>query len=213
VYLSQHELTAASSVVAALAILGGYLGVRSANRNALKIAREERLSRMHNELDTLKRVTYAKFLAALSALASASQEHEAITASPEIRGDTRIAAIKKRTDALTTAQNMLAELELIAPDVLRELAADSLECARECTRKNSTSFIREAAKLRLAMRYDLQDIEANPRDMDPLAVGPIGTQPSNIQDEHPTAPLSTGSATDSSGIAASSAPQEPRRQR
>lgn len=212
-YLTQHELTAASSAVAALAILGGYLGVRSANRNSLKIAREERVSRRHNELDALKRATYAKFLAALSALALAAQEHEAITASPEIRGDTRITAIKKRTDALTTAQNMFAELELIAPDLLREIAADSLECARECIRKNSIAFIREVAKLRLAMRHDLQDTEANPRDMDPMRVGPIGTQPPNVQDEHPIARLSTEGATESPGIAASSAPQEPRRQR
>jgi hypothetical protein len=213
VFLTQHELTAASSAVAALAILGGYLGVRSANRNALNIAREERLSRKHNELDALKRVTYAKFLAALSALASASQEQEAITASPEIRGDTRITAIKKRTDALTVAQNMFAELELIAPDPLRELSAASLECARECTRKNSAAFVREAAKLRLAMRQDLQGTEADRKDMDPVAVGPIGTQTPDVQDEHPTAQLSAGSAAENSVIAGSSPPREPRRPR
>ena len=40
--LTDHELTAASGAIAALAIVGGYLGVRSANQNALKIAREER---------------------------------------------------------------------------------------------------------------------------------------------------------------------------
>jgi len=44
IVLTAHELTAASSAVAALAVLGGYLGVRLANRNALKIAREERPS-------------------------------------------------------------------------------------------------------------------------------------------------------------------------
>jgi hypothetical protein len=40
--LTGNELAAASGAVAAIGILGGYLGVRSANRNALQIAREER---------------------------------------------------------------------------------------------------------------------------------------------------------------------------
>jgi hypothetical protein len=44
--LTGNELAAASSAVAAIGILGGYLGVRSANRNALQIAREERSTRL-----------------------------------------------------------------------------------------------------------------------------------------------------------------------
>src|SRR6266513_1436954 len=113
--LTVHELTAASSAVALLAILGGYLGVRSANRNALKIAREERSSRRRDELDDLRRATYAKFLVALTALAIASLEQEAIAATPQIRGEPRIKAMKKRTDALATARNIAAELDLLAP--------------------------------------------------------------------------------------------------
>jgi hypothetical protein len=50
------------------------------------------------------------------ALASASAEQEAITSTPEIRGDARIAVIRRQTDALTTARNIAMELELLAPD-------------------------------------------------------------------------------------------------
>lgn len=204
-YLTQHELTAASSAVAALAILGGYLGVRSANRNALKIAREERSSRHRAELEALKRVTYAKFLTVLTALASASQEQEAIIANTEIRGDTRIAAIKKRADALTAAQNMFAELELFAPDLLRELARDSLECAGVCTRKNSPAFTQGAAKLRFAMRYDLQSPETSPEELNRITSGTIAAPPPNPQGEHSAATPSARSASESSDTSTSPA--------
>jgi hypothetical protein len=50
VRLTGNDLTAASSIVAALAIVGGYLSVRSANRNAIKIAREERDARHEERL-------------------------------------------------------------------------------------------------------------------------------------------------------------------
>src|SRR6266542_452431 len=74
VYLTEHELAAASSAVAAIAIVGGYLGVRSANRNAIRIAEEERSSRREDEASALIRATYAKNLASLNALAVASME-------------------------------------------------------------------------------------------------------------------------------------------
>jgi hypothetical protein len=76
--LTGHELTAASSAVAFLAIVSGYFGIRSANRNALNIAREERSTRRRDELNDLRRVTYAKFLVSLDALALASVEQEAL---------------------------------------------------------------------------------------------------------------------------------------
>src|ERR1700680_3139965 len=72
--LTGHELTAASSAVTALAIVGGYLGVRSANRNAVRIAREERSSRREGEANALMRATYARSLTALNVLAVASME-------------------------------------------------------------------------------------------------------------------------------------------
>jgi hypothetical protein len=64
IHLTSNELSAASSIVAALAIIGGYLGVRSANQNALKIAREERRSQKKEESNQLKRDIYARLTAA-----------------------------------------------------------------------------------------------------------------------------------------------------
>lgn len=62
-HLTGNELSIASSAVAALAIIGGYLGVSSANRNALKIAREERSSKRSDDFNELKRQVYAQYLA------------------------------------------------------------------------------------------------------------------------------------------------------
>ena len=116
--LTGHELTAASSAVAAVAIDGGYLGVRSANRNAVKIAREERSSRRRDELDALKRVTYARCMAALLELDVASIEAAASQA--------REAEIRQRIDALKVAHHAVVEVELIAPDRLRDLAFEAM---------------------------------------------------------------------------------------
>jgi hypothetical protein len=69
VHLTAHELTVTSSAVAVVAIVSGYLGVKSANRTAVAIAREERAARRRSELDTLKRAAYSAFLATLSKLA------------------------------------------------------------------------------------------------------------------------------------------------
>jgi hypothetical protein len=174
-YLTQHELTAASSVVAALAILGGHLGVRSANRNALKIASEERSSRYQSELGALKRVTYARLLTALDSLASASQQQEKVIANEEIRGGERITAIRRREEALTTALNIIAEFELFAPDALCKIASEALQGASTCTRESSHEFTSKAARLRIAMRRDLQSIEIpSPEELDRLAIRSLG---------------------------------------
>jgi hypothetical protein len=77
-HISGNELTADSSVVAALAIVGGYLGVHAANGNALKIAREECSSRQKSQLDELKRITYVRLLVALGGLATANMEQAAL---------------------------------------------------------------------------------------------------------------------------------------
>jgi hypothetical protein len=74
VYITDHELTVASSAVAALAIVGAYLGVRSANRNAVRIAREERSSERQTELYALKRETYAKYYGAILNYVAAKKE-------------------------------------------------------------------------------------------------------------------------------------------
>jgi hypothetical protein len=152
VNLTDHELTAASSVVAALAIIGGYLGVRSANRNAVKIAREERSSRRKDELDALKRTTYAKCLAALMALATANAEQSALLADPNTSAAFKLAATRKRIDAMQTAHDCNAELTLISPDnPLPDLATEALIGAACFTTKDGSAFIRGAAKLRGAM--------------------------------------------------------------
>jgi hypothetical protein len=184
--LTEHELTAASSGVAVLAILSGYLGVRSANRNALKIATEERSSRRQEELNALRRATYARFLVALTALEMASLEQESIAASPQIRGEPRITAIKRRTEALATARNIAAELELLAPSHVRELANESLEIASTCSRENEQEFTRGMMKLRVAMRYDLDGSETpNFKGLDGAAHSAIAARSPTAEGEHP----------------------------
>jgi hypothetical protein len=62
-HLTFDELSAASSsVVAALAIIGGYLGVKSANRNALKLAQIQRVQQESIERRQVRRDAYLKFL-------------------------------------------------------------------------------------------------------------------------------------------------------
>lgn len=157
--LTGHELTAASSAVAFLAIVSGYFGIRSANRNALNIAREERSTRRQDELNDLRRATYAKFLVSLDALALASVEQEALLSDPKLRGE-RIVAIKRRTDALTAARNLAAELDLLASGFVITQANESLKSASICDREKESAFAEEINKLRDAMRYDLKDSKA-----------------------------------------------------
>jgi hypothetical protein len=195
--LTGHELTAASSAVAVLAILGGYLGVRSANRNALRIAREERSSRRKDEFDYLKRSTYARFLEALATLAMASLEQEEVTADPHIRGETRILAFKRRANALTAARNIAAELDLLTPDLLRGLVNESIKSGSACTRKNEQTFERVVARLRVAMRYDLQGSGIpNLTELERLTHTAIAAQSSSTESEHPVATPSITSGTE-----------------
>ena len=204
--LTVHELTAASSAVAFLAIVGGYLGVRSANRNAVKIAREERSSRRQDELDALRRATYARFLAALTALAVAALEQEAISASPQIRGEPRIVFIKRRTDALVAARNIAAELDLLAPDLLRRLANESLRIAGTCNRKNEPAFALEVAKLRVAMRYDLEGPKIpNLKELDRIAHSAIAAPSPAAEGEKSAVMPSVSGGTEASDISNSSA--------
>src|SRR5215472_10480105 len=81
--VTSHELAAAASVVAVLSIVGGYLGVRSANRTAVTIAREERVARRSSDLDALKRVVYSEFLVTLSKLADDQMAFDATTRCPQ----------------------------------------------------------------------------------------------------------------------------------
>ena len=202
--ITGHELTAASSAVAALAILGGYLGVASANRNALRIAREERASRRLVEFESLKRLTYSKFLSVLAGLALASVEQEEVTASPQIRGETRISAIRKQKDSRAAADKIFAELELLAPDLLRELAGDSLELACVCTRKNRTIFTQSETRLRIAMRHDVRGSEI-PRlgDLERMALSATSVPSPDRKNQSP-ASLRSGTGVEGSGVSSTS---------
>lgn len=158
--LTGHELTAASSAVAALAIIGGYLGVRSANRNAIKIAREERSSRRHDELDAQKRVIYARCMEALFTLNTASIGASAIHhREPEIR---------QQIDAALAAHDAVLQVELIAPERLHEQACVALASAS--AREEASAFTREGIKLRAAMRNDLRGADVpSPEELDRIA--------------------------------------------
>ncbi len=172
-HLTGNELTAASSAVAAVAIAGGYLGVRSANRNALKIAREERSSRRKDELDALKRTVYVQCLAEFMALAAASVE----VSNPQSSGRPRplkptssMAALKQALDATQVAYRTVSDLDLIAPNPVRELAAEAAAAAANCAHQDVLAFTRVGAKLRMAMRYDLRGIDIpSPDELDRLA--------------------------------------------
>ena len=145
--LTADELAVVSSMVAALGIVGGYLGVRSANRSAVQIAREERTTRRRDELDDLKRATYARFLASLTSLAAASLSLEAIRGSGT-RGEGKITKrLRKREDAFAAAQDIAAELDLLGSVALRAIAERSpREGARACNRENRLALLHEAVR-------------------------------------------------------------------
>lgn len=164
--LTGHELTAASSAVAALAIMGGYLGIRSANRNAVRIAKEERSSRREDEANALMRATYARSLAALNVLAVAAMEfsgpkskmHSVDIPGKELQGEYD-AALAKCSAAEVSAHNIGAELDLIAPPMICELEAEAHDRATTCEKRTQDEFLLARSKLRIAMRCDLQGLD------------------------------------------------------
>jgi hypothetical protein len=148
VILTGNELTIASSAVAALAIVGGYLGVRSANRNAVKIAREERSSRRGDELNALKRVTYVRCVSALLELNTANTLESTSLSHPS-----------RRIDAAQAAHAAVVDMELIAPDRLRDLAFQTMGSASQATKGGTPGFTRLAIMLREAMASDLRGLD------------------------------------------------------
>ena len=165
VILTGHELTAASLAVAALAIVGGYLGVSSANRNAVKIAREERSSRRGDELVALKRVTYARCMSALLEL------NVAYELEPSSLGESG-----RLIDASQAAHAAVVDMELIAPDRLRDLAFETMGSASPATKEDTPGFVRLAIKLRKAMASDLRGADIpSPEELDRVA--DIATHP------------------------------------
>jgi hypothetical protein len=153
VQLTSHELTAASSVVAALAVVGGYLGVRSANRNALGIAREERSARRRRELNDLKRTIYSEFLAALSVLADEQISFDAATTNKSKEADD---LWRRAVDSAQTANNKLAQLTLIAPSQIHTMAEGAFKRALKATESDIAAIATEEEQLIVSMRADLE---------------------------------------------------------
>jgi hypothetical protein len=152
-FLTDHELTAASSTVAALAIIGGYLGVRSANQNALRIAREERSSQKRNDLTNLKLSVYAKCLANLNSAASASL-HSGNPAINQVWQQRGVSAV----DAMVAATNSVIELSLVAPIQVSNIAFDALVAAVH-SEPGDAEFSPVVMRLQGAMVADLGIVE------------------------------------------------------
>jgi hypothetical protein len=152
-HLTSNELTLVSSSVTAVAIAGGYLGVKSANNTAVAIARNERAARRRSELDSQKRIAYSSFLAALSQLAD-----------DQIKLD--IAARQKQTEkddlwlraanSARIANDNLANLSLVAPESIRALANTAFNHALKATDSDITTLAEEGEELAGMMRNDLE---------------------------------------------------------
>jgi len=184
VRLTVDELTAASGAVAVLAIVGGYLGVRSANRNALKIAREERSSRREDEANALIRATYARSLAALNLLAVASMEYfvpksrmlSVDIPNKELKEEYE-SALAKCSAAEVSAHNVGAEIDLIAPPEICRLEAEAHGTATTCEPGTQDKFLLARERLRIAMRHNLQGLEIPDQDeLSQLAISEINTK-------------------------------------
>jgi hypothetical protein len=151
--LTAHELTAASSAVAALAIAGGYLGVRSANRTAVAIAREERFARRASDLDALKRVAYSEFLVALSKLADDQMAFDAASRYAKGEADE---IWQRSVDSAQAANDRLAQLALVAPRSICVMAEGAFKRALKATEDDVSAVAADGEDLTIAMRADLE---------------------------------------------------------
>jgi hypothetical protein len=159
-HITGNELTAASSAVAALAIVGGYLGVRSANQNALKISREERSSKRKEELDALKRGVYVGVLDKLNAFADAQMESSGLSNNPSAPPQLRLEALRRQGEARQVAFRSVAELTLVTPNnLLRTLANEALHAAMNYSAESAVEFGRAMSKLQVSLRYELEGKE------------------------------------------------------
>jgi hypothetical protein len=150
--LTPPELTAASSAVAALAIVGGYLGVRSANRTAVAIAREERSVRLTSNLDALKRVAYSEFLVALSKLAD---DQMAFDVSARYAKEESEKLRRRSVSSARTANDKLAQLALVASQPIRTIAEEAFRRALSATEDDISAVAADAEELLAVMRTDL----------------------------------------------------------
>jgi hypothetical protein len=153
VQLTTHELSIIPSIVAVSAIAGGYLGVRSANRTSVAIARDERATRRHSELDAIKRTIYSAFLVALSKLTDDQIELDIATKheQPE-REDVWL----RTTRSARAANDNLATLSLVAPQSIYTFANTAFGHALKATQRDIAAVAEEGEALARAMRRDLE---------------------------------------------------------
>ena len=173
-HLTGNELSAASSVVAALAIIGGYLGVRSANHNALTIAREERSAKQNDELDKLKRTAYVSLLSALNDLVTINLQAAKIIDQKPGNPYAKIQVTRKRIEASTTVANCMAETHLITDNTTIVQLIDKAYKGAISSHVDATDYIREATKLRAAMQCDLRGEQASAEALDQMARQALG---------------------------------------
>ena len=151
--LTANELALVSSVVAVVAIVGGYLGVRSANNTAVAIARDERAARRRSELDSQKRIAYSSFLVALSQLADDQIQLDIATRQKRTERDE---LWLKAANSARIANDSLANLYLVAPESIRALANTAFSHALKASDSDITTLAEEGEDLAGTMRNDLE---------------------------------------------------------
>jgi hypothetical protein len=151
--LTANELALVSGAVAVVAIVGGYLGVRSANSTAVAIARDERAARRRSELDSQKRIAYSSFLAALSQLADDQIQLDIATRQKQTERDE---LWLRAANSARIANDSLANLCLVAPGPLRALANTAFNRALKASDSDITTLAEEGEELAGMMRNDLQ---------------------------------------------------------
>jgi hypothetical protein len=167
VHVTKDELTLVPSVVAAIAIVGGYLGVRSASHNAIRLARQEREARRRGEVTDMKKAAYAHLQSALNQLATASLSTELLAGRdgvpPERLEDEGKERGKALADARVRAEDALGEVQLLTDDAM--LVAEAwlmVQVADARVRMTLAKYNEE--------RYGfLQTMNADLRADDPLA--------------------------------------------
>ncbi len=143
-HLTSNEVTGSSAIlssaVAVVAIIAGYLGVRSANRNALAISREERSTRQQEELVALKRTTYVNFMSELNQLVSATITYDNCTKpGSQTSQEERDAAKDAQYECSVKAGKAVDELRLVSPSLYSQ--------ANEALLKTMDTKTGEAGKL------------------------------------------------------------------
>jgi predicted Zn-dependent protease len=152
-HLTADGLTLVSSAVAVVAIIGGYLGVRSANNTAVAIARDERAARRRSELDSQKRIAYSSFLAALSQLADDQIQLEIATRQKPTETDE---LWLRAANSARIANDNLANVSLVASESIRALANTAFSHALKASDSDITTLAEEGEELAGAMRNDLE---------------------------------------------------------